>query len=81
MRKRRPRVEPRTYDLPYTEWGLNKWVTYDPVANGDYAGNCLPFGMSRNINSPHGLQIVHHTDVAGVPLRAGHLVPLGAAQA
>jgi len=53
---------PRTYDLPYTDWGLNKWVTYDPVTNGDYAGNCLPFGMSRNINSPHGLQIVHHVD-------------------
>jgi hypothetical protein len=52
----------RAYDLPYTEWGLTKWKTYDPVANGDYAGNCLPFGMSRNINSPHGLQIVHHTE-------------------
>jgi hypothetical protein len=50
----------RTYDLPYTEWGLRQWKIYDPVANGDYAGNCLPFGMSRNINSPHGLQIVHH---------------------
>jgi len=53
---------PRTFDLPYTEWGLEKWVNYDPVNNGDYAGNCLPFGMSRNINSPHGLQIVHHVD-------------------
>jgi hypothetical protein len=62
---------PRTYDLPYTEWGLNKWVTYDPVTNGDYAGNCLPFGMSRNINSPHGLQIVHHVDSLAFPLRAG----------
>jgi hypothetical protein len=53
---------PRAYDLPYTAWGLDKWVTYDPVGNGDYAGNCLPFGMSRNINSPHGLQIVHSVD-------------------
>ena len=53
---------PRTYDLPYTDWGLQQWKTYDPVANGDYAGNCLPFGMSRNINSPHGLQIVHNPD-------------------
>jgi hypothetical protein len=52
----------RTYDLPYTAWGLEKWINYDPVANGDYAGNCLPFGMSRNINSPHGLQIVHNPD-------------------
>jgi hypothetical protein len=52
----------RTYDLPYTEWGLKKWKEYDPVKNGDYAGSCLPFGMSRNINSPHGVQILHHVD-------------------
>jgi hypothetical protein len=52
----------RTYDLPYTEWGLQQWKAYDPVANGDYAGNCFPFGMSRNINSPHGLQIVHNPE-------------------
>jgi hypothetical protein len=48
----------RTLDLPYTEWGLKKWKTYDPVNDGDYAGSCLPFGMSRSINSPHGVQIV-----------------------
>jgi hypothetical protein len=53
---------PRTFDLPYTEWGLKKWKEYDPVGKGDYAGNCLPFGLSRNINSPHGLQIIHHPD-------------------
>lgn len=77
---------PRTYDLPYTEWGLRQWKTYDPVANGDYAGNCLPFGMSRNINSPHGLQIVHsptalaflfeqNTWFHWVPLEAGFKWP------
>ena len=52
----------RTFDLPYTEWGLKQWVEYDPVTEGDYAGSCLPFGLSRNLNSPHGLQIVHHPD-------------------
>jgi hypothetical protein len=50
----------RTADLPYTEWGLERWKTYDPVHDGDYAGSCMPFGMSRNINSPHGLQIVQN---------------------
>ena len=50
----------RTYDLPYTEWGLKEWKAYDPVKNGDYAGSCLPFGMSRNINSPHGSQIIQN---------------------
>jgi hypothetical protein len=48
----------RTVDLPYTEWGLQQWKTYDPVNDGDYAGSCLPFGMSRSINSPHGVQLL-----------------------
>ena len=52
----------RIYDLPYTEWGLKEWKAYDPVKNGDYAGSCLPFGMSRNINSPHGSQIIQNPD-------------------
>jgi hypothetical protein len=52
----------RTFDLPYTEWGLKHWKEYDPVKNGDYAGSCLPFGMSRNLNAPHGLLIIHHPD-------------------
>ncbi len=52
----------RTVDLPYTSWGLERWKNYDPVNDGDYAGSCLPFGMSRNINSPHGLQIVQNPE-------------------
>jgi hypothetical protein len=52
----------RTFDLPYTEWGLKQWKGYDPVGKGDYAGNCLPFGMSRNVNSPHGVQILQSPD-------------------
>ena len=54
--------QPRSFDLPYTDWGLKQWVEYDPVTKGDYAGSCLPFGMSRNINSPHGVQVIHHPD-------------------
>ena len=53
---------PKTFDLPYTEWGRKKWADYDPVANGDYAGSCLPFGWSRNINSPHGTQLLQNND-------------------
>jgi hypothetical protein len=52
----------RTFDLPYTAWGLKKWKEYDPVGKGDYAGNCLPFGMSRNLNAPHGLQIIQNPE-------------------
>jgi hypothetical protein len=53
---------PRTFDLPYSEWGLKRWKAYDPVKNGDYAGSCLPFGMSRNLNAPHGLQMIQNND-------------------
>ena len=69
----------KTFDLPYTEWGLNQWRKYDPVGNGDYAGNCLPFGMSRNINSPHGVQVVHHPDALAFLFEQNtwhHWVPL-----
>jgi len=53
---------PKNFDLPFTEWGRKKWAEYDPVANGDYAGSCLPFGWSRNINSPHGVQLIQNND-------------------
>jgi hypothetical protein len=69
----------RTYDLPYTEWGLRQWESYDPVNDGDYTGNCLPFGMSRNINSPHGLQIVHGQDAVAILFEQNtwfHWIPL-----
>jgi hypothetical protein len=52
----------RTFDLPFTERGLKEWREYDPVKTGDYAGSCLPFGLSRSINSPHGVQLIHHPD-------------------
>jgi hypothetical protein len=52
----------RAYDLPYTDRGLKQWKEYDPVNNGDYAGTCLPFGMSRNINSPHGVELLQNND-------------------
>jgi hypothetical protein len=55
----------KTFDLPYTEWGLAQWKKYDAVADGDYAGSCLPFGLSRNINSPHGVQIIQNNDAIG----------------
>ena len=71
--------QPKTYDLPYTEWGLAEWKAYDPEKNGDYAGSCLPFGMSRNINSPHGVQIVHSNDAVAFLFEQNtwfHWVPL-----
>ena len=39
----------RTFDLPYTEWGLKRWKAYDPVNDGDYAGSCLPFAAMSGV--------------------------------
>jgi hypothetical protein len=44
-------------ELPFTEWGANAWKSYDP-AKGDYTGSCLPFGLTRSMNSPDPIQIM-----------------------
>jgi len=44
-------------DLPFTAWGENEWKTYD-AAEGDYTGSCLPFGMTRSVNTPEPMQIM-----------------------
>ena len=32
--------------LPYTEWGKQRWDSYD-ASKGDYAGSCLPLPFSE----------------------------------
>ncbi len=44
-------------ELPFTPWGAAEWKSYD-AANGDYTGACLPFGMTRSINTPEPMQIM-----------------------
>jgi hypothetical protein len=44
-------------DLPFTPWGAAEWKNYD-AAEGDYTGACLPFGMTRSINTPEPMQIM-----------------------
>jgi hypothetical protein len=46
-------------ELPFTDWGLSQWKSYD-AANGDYTGQCLPFGLVRSINSPDPVQIMQN---------------------
>jgi hypothetical protein len=43
--------------LPFTPWGEAEWKKYD-AANGDYTGACLPFGMTRSVNTPEPMQIM-----------------------
>jgi hypothetical protein len=69
----------KTFDLPYTEWGLQAWLKYDPVKNGDYTGTCLPFGMSRSMNAPRGLQITANPESVALMFEQNtwfHWVPL-----
>ena len=44
-------------ELPFTPWGEADWKKYD-AADGDYTGACLPFGMTRSINTPEPMQII-----------------------
>jgi hypothetical protein len=44
-------------ELPFTPWGEAEWKKYD-AAEGDYTGACLPFGMTRSVNTPEPMQIV-----------------------
>jgi len=46
-----------TAELPFTSWGEAEWKKYD-AANGDYTGACLPFGMTRSVNTPEPMQIM-----------------------
>jgi hypothetical protein len=44
-------------ELPFTPWGEADWKSYD-AAEGDYTGACLPFGMTRAMNTPEPMQFM-----------------------
>jgi hypothetical protein len=44
-------------ELPFTPWGQAEWTRYD-AAEGDYTGACLPFGMTRSMNTPEPMQFM-----------------------
>jgi hypothetical protein len=46
-------------DLPFSPWGDHEWKIYD-AAEGDYTGACLPFGMTRAMNTPEPMQIIQN---------------------
>jgi hypothetical protein len=58
-----PKVqEGHVAELPYTAWGKRQWDNYDVVKNGDYAGNCMPFGWSRTVHGPHPTMFIQNND-------------------
>jgi hypothetical protein len=50
--------------LPFTALGKAQWEAYD-AANGDYTGSCMPFGLTRSVNSPDPLQIMQNAKYIG----------------
>ena len=46
-------------NLPFTPWGEHEWKTYD-AGEGDYTGSCLPFGLTRSVNTPEPMQIIEN---------------------
>lgn len=65
-------------ELPFTEWGLHEWKTYD-AAEGDYTGACLPFGSVRAMNSPFPLQFVQNAKYLSIDFEVDnwfHVVPI-----
>ena len=51
-------------DLPFTAWGESEWKSYD-AAKGDYTGACLPFGMTRSMNTPEPMQFMQSDKYLG----------------
>lgn len=65
-------------DLPFTPWGLENWTSYDPI-NGDYTGSCMPFGLSRSINSPYPMQIIQNEQYVALLFEQNtwfHVIPI-----
>jgi len=65
--------------LPFTAAGKAAWDAYD-AANGDYTGSCMPFGLTRSINSPDPLQIMQNPNYVGLLFEQNtwfHLVRIG----
>jgi hypothetical protein len=59
-----PAIAGNVAELPFSEWGLEQWETYDRTdpEQGDYAGSCMPFGISRTVFGPQPLAIVQDDD-------------------
>ena len=65
--------------LPFTAAGKAAWDAYD-AANGDYTGSCMPFGLTRSINSPDPLQIMQNPKYVGLLFEQNtwfHIVRIG----
>lgn len=75
---RNPSLQKGAGPLPYTDAGLQNIKAYDPAKNGDYTGMCMPFGLTRSMNSPYPLQIMQNDKYVTVLFEQStwfHVVP------
>jgi hypothetical protein len=66
-----------TPELPYTPAGLEEWKKYD-AAKFDYTAHCLPLGLTRSINSPFPIQLIHTPSQLAILVEMNntfHIVP------
>jgi hypothetical protein len=66
-----------TPELPYTPAGLEEWKKYD-AAKFDYTAHCLPLGLTRSINSPFPIQLIHTSSQLAILVEMNntfHIVP------
>jgi hypothetical protein len=83
----RPFVEDMTKDgpnqkgmreLPFTPAGLADWKAYS-AAKYDYTAHCLPLGLTRSMNSPFPIQLIHTPAQLAILVEMNntfHIVPL-----
>lgn len=59
-----PRIPGYVEELPYSEWGRAQWENYDRTdpEQGDYAGSCMPFGISRTVFGPWPVALIQDND-------------------
>jgi hypothetical protein len=66
-----------TPELPFTPAGLEDWKKYD-AAKFDYTAHCLPLGLTRSINSPFPIQLIHTPSQLAILVEMNntfHIVP------
>jgi hypothetical protein len=64
-------------ELPFTPGGLDNWKKYD-AAKYDYTAHCLPLGLTRSMNSPFPVQLIHSTSQLAILVEMNntfHVVP------
>jgi hypothetical protein len=66
-----------TPELPFTPAGLENWKKYD-AAKFDYTAHCLPLGLTRSMNSPFPVQLIHTPSQLAILVEMNntfHIVP------